>query len=126
MDGRGDMVYSDLTSLDLIAKKVVDEEEDAEESLYRRVFPGDIAVEAPLFILLPPEGETLELSAQRVGSVSISAPNPLPALNERDWVSVSFQVVGDYLLEEGRLRSQPPRLIDFFVDHIRSTTHDNS
>ena len=126
VDGRGDMVYSDLTSLDLIAKKVVDEEEDAEESLYRRVFPGDIAVEAPLFILLPPEGETLELSAQRVGSVSISAPNPLPALNERDWVSVSFQVVGDYLLEEGRLRSQPPRLIDFFVDHIRSTTHDNS
>lgn len=106
------MVYS---ALDSLAKKTV--EEDADESLYRRVFPGDIAVEAPLFILLPPE---------RMGSVSISAPNRYPDLNTRDRVSVSFQVVGDYLLEEGRLRSQPPRLTDFFVDQIKSTTHNDS
>lgn len=111
------MVYS---ALDSLAKKTV--EDDVDESLYRRVFPGDIAVEAPLFILLPPEEETLE----RMGSVSISAPNRYPDLNTRDRVSVSFQVVGDYLLEEGRLRSQPPRLSDFFVDQIKSTTHNDS
>eukprot|EP01035_Chromulina_nebulosa_P025148 gene25148-32807_t len=117
VDGRGDMVYS---ALDSLAKKTV--EEEADESLYRRVFPGDIAVEAPLFILLPPEKETPE----RMGSVSISAPNRYPDLNTRDRVSVSFQVVGDYLLEEGRLRSQPPRLTDFFVDQIKSTAHNDS
>jgi hypothetical protein len=115
------MVYS---ALDSLAKKTV--EEDADESLYRRVFPGDIAVEAPLFILLSPEGETLDLSAQRIGSVSVSAPNRYPDLITRDRATVSFQVVGDYLLEEGRLRSQPPRLTDFFVDQIRITTHYNS
>ncbi len=128
MDGRGDMVYGDLT---LLVPAATDGLVEDDETIYRRVLPGDIAVAAPLFISLPSEEDThteVDLTSPRVGRVSMSAPNRTPDLsNERDRVSVAFQVVGDYLLEQGRLRSQPPRLLDFFVDHIiKSSSSDNS
>lgn len=95
--------------------------DEEDENLFRRVFPGGIAVQAPLFIpLLAAEEADLRTVTVRISASNPNPDDPSRPDASRDRATVVFEVPEEYLLDNdsGRLTSLPPRLLDFYVDHL--------